>query len=561
MLQPAADIVVGRDVMTVDLRSLNSPLLGKALTSTSKDLDGVLYKRGEVNKSWKQRVFVLDGGARAVYYFRDKKPNEAALGFVPLWDARCQVEAAAPSSPRPGRGPRSQLTVAAPFRRTFVLGFGDDSTRDQFKAAVAKVRTAGRAADALATNAWWRNNISKTGEDRCAWGRFSGAVSRSLKVRLSLEAEAALCYLLRALHRNDTKETPPVDVVTLASLVEFAFLFGSLVEALEKLDGVLLSLTACSMLYAENMVASGKPGTFVLYVASRPTPESLAVLGLVFVNGRNKVVHKYVFRDPVSKRFYTDVKEPAYESLDHLVATMIGVEETFARQTRLKLDEMERIKTMVLHEQKIKTELSLSLSWAGKLSVQDGSTASPKSPRQAPRSAPLTPKVERVHGPVFDEIEKLLEGGQSSSSSSPRSVSPTAQALEMLSGDMDEHDTSEMIFNNLYCISCGAELSSAGKKFATCDDCGALAVARGDDVQWQPNAAATAAQDAAAATGGAAVEGQDISYRFVRSETLSAEDAALLHRKETSRKETLLGLSTSLQSWSDDMTRSFPKTK
>jgi hypothetical protein len=76
-------------------------------------------------------------------------------------------------------------------------------------------------------------------------------------------------------------------------------------------------------------------------------------------------------------------------------------------------------------------------------------------------------------------------------------------------------------------------------------------------VQWQPTAAVAVSEAAAAA--GVADDGQGISYRFVRSETLSAEDAALLQRKETSRKETLLGLSTSLQSWSDDMTRSFPK--
>jgi hypothetical protein len=355
---PAADILLGEEV-TVDLRSLNSPLLGKAMTSSSKELEGVLFKRGEVNKSWKQRVFVLDGAARAVYYFKAKKPQEAALGFVPLWDARCQAEVGGPPSPRSPRaiaknasGPKSQLTVAAPFRRTFVLAFPDEAARDQFRQALVRVRTAGRAQDAQTTNAWWRSNISKTGEDRCAWGRFSAAMSRSLKVRLSLEAEAALCYALHALNRSDSKEQPPLDTVTLASLVEFSYLFGSLVEALAKLDGVLLSLTACSMLQAEGMVTGAPPGTFVLYVASRPTPESLAVLGLVFVSARGRLAHKHLFRDPVSRRFYTDMSEPAFERLDLLVATAIGAEQTFARQTRLKLDELERIKEMVCAEQK-----------------------------------------------------------------------------------------------------------------------------------------------------------------------------------------------------------------
>ncbi len=346
---PAADILLGEEV-TVDLRSLNSPLLGKALTSPTKELEGVLYKRGEVNKAWKQRVFVLDGAARAVYYFKAKKPQEVALGFVPLWDARCHAEPGTPSSPRSGA--RSQLTVAAPFRRTFVLAFADDAAREQFRHALVRVRTAGRAQDAQGTNGWWRNNVSKTGEDRCAWGRFSAALSRSLKVRLSLEAEAALCYALHALNRSDQKELSPIETVTLASLVEFSYLFGSLVEALEKLDGVLMSLTACSMLQAETMVAGAPPGTFVLYVASRPTAESLAVLGLVFVTARGRVAHKYLFRDPVSRRFYTEASEPSFQRLDLLVATVIGVEETFARQTRLKLDDLERIKEMVCIEQK-----------------------------------------------------------------------------------------------------------------------------------------------------------------------------------------------------------------
>ena len=155
----------------------------------------------------------------------------------------------------------------------------------------------------------------------------------------------------------------------------------------------------------------------------------------------------------------------------------------------------------------------------------------------------------RAHAPVFSEIEKLLEGGtrsSSSSSASPRSVSPSQLALDTLpcDDDDDDHDTSEMIINNLYCVSCGVELTAAGKKFATCSDCGSVA----------KDTASTAVVAAAAAT---AAPADVIPFRFVRQDTLSAEDMLRLQRKANSRKETMLGLSTSLQSWSEDMTRSF----
>jgi hypothetical protein len=81
------------------------------------------------------------------------------------------------------------------------------------------------------------------------------------------------------------------------------------------------------MAYAEKMIVGASAGTFVLYLASRPTAESLAVLGLVFVNGRGKTVHKHIFRDPVSERFYTDIGDAAFQRLDALVACTVGVSE------------------------------------------------------------------------------------------------------------------------------------------------------------------------------------------------------------------------------------------
>ena len=43
------------DTSVVDIKSLNTPLLGKAAASSTKELEGVLWKKGEVVKSWKQR--------------------------------------------------------------------------------------------------------------------------------------------------------------------------------------------------------------------------------------------------------------------------------------------------------------------------------------------------------------------------------------------------------------------------------------------------------------------------------------------------------------------------
>lgn len=52
---------------------------------------------------------------------------------------------------------------------------------------------------------------------------------------------------------------------------------------------------------------------------------------------------------------------------------------------------------------------------------------------------------------------------------------------------------------------------------------------------------------------------EGFAIHFHHGESLSAEDAVVLKGRENSRKETLLGLSVSIQSWSEDMTKSFPK--
>jgi hypothetical protein len=44
---------------TVSLKSLNAPSCAKAITSSTKELEGVLGKKGEVVKSWKQRCVVI----------------------------------------------------------------------------------------------------------------------------------------------------------------------------------------------------------------------------------------------------------------------------------------------------------------------------------------------------------------------------------------------------------------------------------------------------------------------------------------------------------------------
>ncbi len=187
---------------------------------------------------------------------------------------------------------------------------------------------------------------------------------------------------------------------------------------------------------------------------------------------------------------------------------------------------------------------------------------SPRPARPAHPSPPLSRAAgggsPRPHAPVFSEIERLLEAGHSSSSSRSESVSPSQVALETLprdddDDDDDEHDTSEMILNNLYCVSCGTELTSAGKKFATCNDCGTVPQDRVSRAKWTSNALEDGQKE-----GEANAAANVMPFRFVRGDTLNAEDMLRLQRSANSRKETLLGLSTSLQSWSDDMTRSFP---
>ena len=481
------------------------------------------------------RYAVIDSEARALYYFKDKKPQDLSLGFIPLWDARIVSEGGGSSSPRPTRGVRSLLSVSAPFRRTFYLGFESDETRDTFKRVMINVRASGRAQDSMWMNSWWRTHISKTGEDRVMWGRFSAALSRSLKVRLQLDLEATLCYTLQALRRTDSAEATLLEEVTLASLVEFSHLFGSLVDALESFDGVLQALTACSPAQAQKMLSGAQPGTFVLYLASRPTADSLAVLGLCFISARSKPQHKHIFRDPVSMRFYSDLGEPAFLRLDHMVACAIGIDETFARQTRLKLDEMERIKAMICAQQK-----DFLGSGAIEPNVKDGNSPPPERRVLKTSAAMLQRAKMEGSGPIFDEIDQLLSSPPQSLVRGPNSVMHDDKHLIMQPSVIDEcgDDTSEMMLQNLYCVTCGAQLDGSGK-FATCGDCGHFLLeqpsegrASGKEVVWNEPA-------------------EDVRYSFIRNESLTASTLEEYQVREQTRRMTQLGLSQSLSSWSE----------
>lgn len=481
------------------------------------------------------------------------------MGFIPLWDAAFSTDNVGVASPRI-RGVRCVLQVSAPFRRTFVLGFESEETRDTFRRVMEKIRLAGRANDAMWMNSWWRSHISKTGEDRVPWGRFAAALVRSLKVRLQLDVEATLCYLLNSLHRNDVREVPSLEVVTLASLVEFSYLFGSLVDALENFDGVLQALTACSLAYAQKMVVGAAPGTFVLYLASRPTSTSLAVLGLVFVNSRSKVQHKHIFRDPVSRRFFTDFGEPAFNRLDHTVACAIGCDDTFARQTRLKLDEMERIKAMICSQQKRLVDQTLE-----QLPVNNASPRAARVPLHQARSSPLLsrPAVSlklKSSGDLFDEIDQLLDDDQEepaanileSTSEGLLTLETSQQSLDRLQElsvieALDDHDTSEMMLKNMYCLSCGAQLDGSGK-FTTCAECGHFMMEKlGDKAEWTENEA------------GSGSEVKDIHYSFVKNDTLSAAEVEAYLSREHTRKRTMLGISKNLAEWSEEASGSVTK--
>lgn len=43
------------DASLIDIKSLNTPVLGKIISSPSKELEGPIWKKGEVVKNWKQR--------------------------------------------------------------------------------------------------------------------------------------------------------------------------------------------------------------------------------------------------------------------------------------------------------------------------------------------------------------------------------------------------------------------------------------------------------------------------------------------------------------------------
>lgn len=332
----------------ITLKSLYSPSFGKIFSSKTKELEGLFWKKGEIVKNWKERIFIVDGDSRAVFYFKDKKPESVAVGYISLYDVKISLDV--PGAPRV-RGAKSFLSVGAPFRRTYELGFADDNARDQFKKAILRVRSKGRSVDGEEMLEWWRTNISRE-EFSCSWGQFSHALSTSFLVNLEKSTEAALRYVLWALNRTDQEEQNVLDCVSLSSLLEFSYLFGGLAEGLDKLDGVLLTLCLCTAQYAEKILTDAPQGTFCLYVVSRPTAESLAVFGVAFVNVKNRVFHKKLFRDPVCKKFFVDSKDPCFDRMDYLIVNTIGLGSIFARQTRAKFDEINRIEGIIFESKK-----------------------------------------------------------------------------------------------------------------------------------------------------------------------------------------------------------------
>ena len=116
--------------------------------------------------------------------------------------------------------------------------------------------------------------------------------------------------------------------------------------------------------------------------------------------------------------------------------------------------------------------------------------------------------------------------------------------------EQEKYDISELMAQNQFCVTCGIELTGDQKKFPSCEHCGAFLVEKMKDPQWQVN-------DLEQENNTAELEG--FAIHFHHGESLSAEDAVVLRGRENTRKETLLGLSMSIQSWSEDMTKSFPK--
>lgn len=235
--------------------------------------------------------------------------------------------------------------MTGPFRRQFWMAFTSEKQRDDWKAAIVRVRSAGRAADAKGTLDWWKENLGPEDEP-VSWTSFVRALARSFLYNLDLSVEASLCFVLTSIRRAETRAMS-LDQVGVGELVEFTYLFGEVNEALQNFDGVLHSLNVCSTEYAEQALSGAQVGTFVLYIAARATSETLPVFGLAFVKQVRKVHHVHIFRDPVSKRFYTSMDTPAFQRLDHLVADLIGTTQIFGRETQLKAAEVDQIIRMI----------------------------------------------------------------------------------------------------------------------------------------------------------------------------------------------------------------------
>ena len=64
-MKSASDNLFLIESSLVDIRSLNTPVMGKVVSSSAKELEGPIWKKGEVVKSWKHRC----GGYMADFSF------------------------------------------------------------------------------------------------------------------------------------------------------------------------------------------------------------------------------------------------------------------------------------------------------------------------------------------------------------------------------------------------------------------------------------------------------------------------------------------------------------
>lgn len=540
---PAPDFLFRPSFVTV--ASLHQPLFGKLMAESDHAREGWILKRGAkvqerrvlppslpLNcpcqvKSWKRRYAVLSVRARALYYYRsDTRPLDAPKGFVPIWDGVVESGTVV--------GQRFGVAIKGPFRRMFLMACESEKERDEWRAALVRVRAAGRANDTRTTMQWWRDNVGDK-VDRAEWALFVRALSRSLLWQLQLPVECALCFVLASVRRVDE---PPLGLgtVSLASLLEFTALFGDLQEALPRFDGVLRSLNVCSADYATTALAAAPVGTFVLYVAARATAETLAVLGLAFVRRRGRIGHTHVFRDPVSKRWWANVDSASYAHLDHLVADLIGTVQVAGRETVLKLGELDQIREAIMAQrggpEDLRDSVMRSSAASSSSNGQPRTSAGELSADGMLRTSKGTPLGRSTADVVFDDIERILEN------TLPDEAEP--QQLSRIS--LLRLSDTETDLRSLCCSSCSApsdDVDSDGE----CPKCHAAHRHRGSVVM------VTAPPQPLDMAGSPFA---DRPLLFVRHDEVADAERELVLSREAARKRALLGLREQIESYERD---------